>query len=211
MHLSRSVKILAIILGVILVALFAYILFINERGGEPLSVPVDTSSNNPDTATGITATDPNAPVRRIIVNERPDAVVPIQKFGKEDLIRLSMSFAERFGSYSNQSNYTNVIDLKLFMSDKMRVWADDFVAQQRRADKDTSIYFGITTTAVANELLTYDEDLGTASVKVETRRREATGTTGNLSDPYGQRVTVTFVKERGTWKVDSAFWDDEKS
>lgn len=130
----------------------------------------------------------------------------IVELNKEDLMRMAASFAERFGSYSNQSNFSNISDLKIFMSEKMKKWADDFVAEQRAKTNSTDIYFGLTTKAVGKELKSYDDDVGRATVLVHTRRREASITTGNTSNIYDQSIEIIFVKENGAWKVDNAFW-----
>ena len=37
---------------------------------------------------------------------------------QSDIERMAKSFAERFGSFSNQSNYANIRDLKIFMTKK---------------------------------------------------------------------------------------------
>lgn len=124
---------------------------------------------------------------------------------KDDLKRMAASFAERFGSYSNQSNYSNIVDLKIFMSIKMVAWAENFVREQRRNNM-TEIYYGITTKAINEEVLDFDEDNGSASILVQTRRREANGTVNNVSNFFNQNITIIFMKEDGIWKVDSANW-----
>jgi hypothetical protein len=129
-------------------------------------------------------------------------------FEKDDLIRMSASFSERFGSYSNQSNFSNVIDLKIFMTDKMRKWADEYVKGQRVATTDSSIYFGVTTKAIKEDMKKYDDETGYAEVLVATRRQEARSTRANVSNAFSQNILITFKKENGSWKVDSAFWSE---
>ena len=121
---------------------------------------------------------------------------------------MAASFVERFGSYSNQSNYNNINDLKIFMTKNMSNWADKFIKEQREKSQVNDIYYGITTKAVSEKVQEFDEDVGQAEILVSTRRREALGTTNNVSKTYNQNILVTFVKERGSWKVDSAYWQD---
>ncbi|MFH1744884.1 MAG: hypothetical protein ABH881_01805 [bacterium] len=123
---------------------------------------------------------------------------------KEDLMRMSASFAERFGSYSNQSDFQNIEDLKIFMSEEMGVWADGYIATERIKMGDSSIYYGIVTKAVAEEVRSYDESV--MSVLVNTRRREMAASTDNSSDTFSQDILIGLVKENGIWKIDSAFW-----
>jgi len=50
---------------------------------------------------------------------------------------------------------------------------------------------------------------GKVSVLVNTRRREAIGASNNFSEVFDQSIVVSFVKDRGVWKVDSANWNEK--
>ena len=70
-------------------------------------------------------TEQKPPVKKIFVPEgelEKEEKVPIsqEERSKDNLMRLAASFAERFGSYSNQSNFSNIIDLKIFMQLKRK-------------------------------------------------------------------------------------------
>ena len=134
----------------------------------------------------------------------------VKAFNKEDLMRLAASFSERIGSYSNHSNFTNIIDLKVFMSEKMQRWADTYVAEQRKKDLTRALYYGITTKAIEKDVKEFDDNVGVASVLVTTRRREYAGATNNLSNTFNQAVLIKFINENGAWKVDAADWQDKK-
>ena len=95
------------------------------------------------------------------------------------------------------------------MSEKMKRWADNYIAEQRERGVKQDIYYGIITKHIAKELKEFDEDLGRASVLVNTRRREATISTSNISNVFNQDIEVNFVKERQVWRVDSAYWQAE--
>ena len=125
-----------------------------------------------------------------------------------DLERIAASFVERFGSYSNQSNYSNLTDLKIYMSARMKNWVDNYVKTARAKGGVSDIYYGITTKSMAQEVKLFDDDLGKAEILVKTQRREAMGTTANASTFY-QNILVNFVKEKGMWKVDNAYWQDK--
>ena len=129
-----------------------------------------------------------------------------KQVGKKDLIRIAGSFAERFGTYSNQSNFGNISSLKIFMSSKMKKWSDSYIKEQKEKNYDFSIYYGITTKTIASELKDFDDDLGFASVLISTRRREATGTMNNYSNTFNQDILIDFAMEDGAWKVDSVYW-----
>jgi hypothetical protein len=123
-----------------------------------------------------------------------------------ELLKMASVFVERFGTYSNQSNYSNIIDLKMFMSEKMKIWADSYIADMRaNQDKDV-LYYGISTRVVNEEMDLLDEEFGEARIIVRTRRQEATGFTGNTAESFSQDIIVNMTKENQSWKIDSAFW-----
>ncbi len=124
---------------------------------------------------------------------------------EEDLKRMAAAFAERFGSFSNQSDYGNIRDLKIFMSSRMAAWADDYIEKAIARGGDSSIYYGITAKAVTATVKRFDVDAGRAEVLVKTQRRESAGATSNTSSFY-QDVLIGFIKEDGAWKVNSAYW-----
>jgi len=141
-------------------------------------------------------------IKTIIINEKN---TPKSEVTKTDLSRIASSFAERFGSYSNQSNYTNINDLRIFMSRRMQNWSERYVVEAKEKNPDSAIYYGVTTKAIQQDIVEYDSDVGNARILVKTQRREATGTMSNSSSYY-QDIMITFIKENNIWKVDSANW-----
>ena len=128
--------------------------------------------------------------------------------GQANLERMAKSFAERFGSFSNQSNFSNIVDLKMFMTKKMQIWADAYVEKNKKDNIAREVYYGITTKSLSTEVKSYSDEAGEALVLVQTRRREAMGTTNNASKLKNQDILITFIKEDQAWKVDSAYWQD---
>jgi hypothetical protein len=120
-----------------------------------------------------------------------------------DAAKISSLFATRLGSFSNQSDYGNVTDLKIFMTASMRDWADKYVTDLK-AQKYTGEYYGITTNTLTTKVLSYDEKAGKAKVEVTTERREDRGT--KLGTTYQQKMTVDLVKDNNSWLVDNAVW-----
>ncbi len=125
---------------------------------------------------------------------------------ESDLLKMAAAFAERFGTYSNQSNFANIIDLKMFMSTKMKLWADTYVADMRAKKNDNSLYYGVTTRAINQEMSLLDEDSGEARATVYTRRQEAAGFTNNITKSFSQEIVVNMIKENKSWKIDAVFW-----
>ena len=124
----------------------------------------------------------------------------------EDLRKMSLSFAERFGSFSNQSNYSNFEDLKIFMSDNMKKWSDGYVADLEKAATSTTAYYGISTIAISGEVKKFNTTAGQAEVVVSTQRREQSANSSS-ANVFNQNITLDFVKVGNDWKVDAAYWD----
>jgi hypothetical protein len=121
-----------------------------------------------------------------------------------DATKTSSLFAERLGSFSNQSDYGNVTDLKIFMTKAMQDWADKYVADLK-AQKYTGEYYGITTHTLTTKVLNYDEKAGKVKVEVTTERQESHA--ANLGAAYQQKMTLDLVKYNGSWLVDNAVWE----
>jgi hypothetical protein len=194
---------------------FSFFGFLGDETETQISEPEEQEIETEVQESNQTVRDrvPEAVIRERPIVDEPE-VQPVEtikrndisQFNKTDLKRMAASFAERFGSYSSHSNFSNIVDLKVFMSSKMEKWADSYVFEQRKQGIDKSIYFGITTKSVAEEVKSFDDDMGIASVLVLTRRREYTGSMNNLSNTYDQNVLIEFVNERGAWKVNDAVW-----
>jgi len=148
------------------------------------------------------------PIVKTVVE--PPKILEVKQATKEDLDqeavkRLAASFAERFGSYSNHSNFQNMEDLKLFMTDKMKAWSSDFVKTQTLKQAGKTEYYGITTQAVTKKMLEYNDAAGTAKVLIQAQRREMVGQSIEPNS-FAQAIEVTLLKQNGSWKVDQAYW-----
>lgn len=119
--------------------------------------------------------------------------------------RLAMSFVERYGSYSNQSDYGNLENLYPFMTEAFATATKAFILGERRKGADTSIYFGVTTHAVSFTVGGFDEKLGTASFTVATTRQESVGA-GSNKRQYDQNALVTMANIGGAWKISGLTW-----
>ena len=204
-------------IGFIAIVGIIYMLFFNKSSSINPAQQVSPTPESGKQINNNENSDKDTPKRRISANdldtedtiEETIAVKSREEINKEDLKRIASSFVERFGSYSNQSNYSNIKDLKMFMSNKMRDWADSFIVDQLKNARANSIYYGIITKVSTEELLEYDDVNGKVSVLVNTRRREAIGASNNFSEVFDQSIVVSFVKDRGVWKVDSANWNEK--
>lgn len=136
-------------------------------------------------------------------------ISPLKKaeVGSEDLVRMASAFAERFGSFSNQSDYGNIRDLQIFMTESMKNWAENYINDARIKKTQTTIYYGIVTKAIANEVKRFDVDTGQAEILIKTQRRESAGITGNSTTFY-QDIIIKYAREQNVWRVDGIYWQN---
>ena len=117
---------------------------------------------------------------------------------------IAVTFAERYGSFSNQSNYANLDSLKDIASRKMI----NYLESVKVLPEDNE-YLGITTQALITQVLVFNDSTGRAEVKVTTKRQESSGSTINPQEYY-QDLNLKLVKEDGFWKIDQADWSLKK-
>jgi len=118
---------------------------------------------------------------------------------------LAFTFAERFGSYSNEVNFSNLDDLKDLMTIKLKAWVDNYKKEKQVQIQGEQTYYGITTKALSAEITSFEEDLGRAEIIVKTRREEAKGSAINPR-PFYQDLQLGLVKTGDGWKIDTADW-----
>lgn len=119
--------------------------------------------------------------------------------------RLAASFTERFGSFSTESNFENMLDLKPVMSRSLAAWVDGYVAEKRREARGGEPY-GVTTRALSVKFTVFSESSGKADVVVVTQRHS----TGQGERVYYQNLLLTFMIENGLWKADDIRWEKEE-
>jgi len=200
MNTRTILTIIAIIVLLAVIGLAAYLIM-----KQKVADNVNTVILPPDTGQ-VTANTPEVPVanepqnNNELTNSTPPPTLTAEEKMRGFLIKTSAAFAERFGSYSNQSNFENLLDLKMLMTERMQNWVDSLVVA---GNSNSGVYYGITTRTLNTEIKKVSEDA--AEVSVSTQRQESVGAEVN-SKVYYQDVLISFVKEGGLWKVDEARW-----
>lgn len=186
---------LFIIIGVV-VAFIAFVVVMLVGNYVPKEPVVETPLGSialPQTANGS-----GAPTLSI-----PAQVVQVPAPAPE-VTALVRAFAERFGSFSNQSDFENVRELSPFMSPVMQLWADRFIAESRAKLVKGAPYYGVTTRVVQMQVRALDEKAGSGEVLVKTQRREVKGNEAPRS--FSQDLLVRVTKVDGEWKVEGVEW-----
>lgn len=186
-------KIIIILIVIILVVVLVLLWWFFFRPGEPLAninQNANTNANAAITSTGqLEQLPPPSPER-----------IEEEKNYPLGLKQLAYSFSERFGSYSSDSRFANLRDLKILMTSKMQKATDDFIASDGIA---VDVYEGFDAKALSSELISYSENQ--AEVLVKTQRAQYLG---DKLEPniFYQDLLLKFVKVGEEWKVDEANW-----
>lgn len=205
MENRKKIGILIIAVAVLLLAILV-IIFLKRNQPAAVNAPIIPVNNGG--IVGSTDTTPVAPTSTPgdvtrnyqaydITKEAPHVI------NANDAAKLSALFAERLGSFSNQSDYSNVTDLKILMTANMKDWADKYVADLR-AQKYSGQYYGIITKALTTKILSPEKD-GKIKIEIATERQESN--VDVLSPSYLQKMTLELIKANGEWLVDSAYWE----
>lgn len=127
-----------------------------------------------------------------------------QEILEQRLVSSAGQFAERFGTYSNQADFQNLIDLYPLMTASMRAATERTIAQARAAGSGAEGYVGVTTRAVSTTLASLDATGGRATVTVAAQRSTQSGDDQPTID-Y-RILTLAFRRSGDLWLVDSATW-----
>jgi cbb3-type cytochrome oxidase subunit 3 len=198
--------ILLILLGIIFIALIIFFLFF-FRGQ-----PQDQDAANRSLANispGIMNIERpiNLENGSVLINDRVVKYVP--RNNREELeIKLGNKaklIAERFGSFSNHSDYENIKDLEIHMTEKMKQWSVNYISKSRSESSGREGYYGISTKAISTEVKQLNEDSGQAEFYISTQRIESREDSRDDRVFY-QGITIKFVLTKGEWLVDSIYW-----
>jgi hypothetical protein len=198
-----------IIVVIILLALLLLILWLLSRqqaepsgepaGGEPGSISKPLGGQL-DTSYGSNVNGVKPPAQPSTPGSEK---APPPPDTRSNLKRLAAAFSERYGSFSNTSDYENLLDLKAFMTQSMADSTDRYVADARAKSAASAEYYGMSTRALSTEVKTLDETAGTAEIIV-TAQRHSSGSLGEKI--YYQSINVSFTKSGDVWRVSAANW-----
>lgn len=114
---------------------------------------------------------------------------------------VSKLFVERYGSYSNEAQFQNLIDVLPLMTEAFADETREFIA----SSKSPETFYGVTTQVLTVNVEAMDETTGVATIRMQTQREIAQGSTQNTSVSY-QEIRLELEKKAGVWKVASASW-----
>ncbi len=114
---------------------------------------------------------------------------------------VAKSFTERYGSYSNEAKFQNLLDLFPLMTAAFVEKTKGFIENSSLPDS----YYGVTTRVLTVTVEQLNEQAGEAIILMQTQREMGEGSTQNTKVSY-QEIRLTLKQEAKIWKVDSADW-----
>ncbi|KKR14774.1 MAG: hypothetical protein UT42_C0019G0015 [Candidatus Falkowbacteria bacterium GW2011_GWA2_39_24] len=188
--------ILIIVLGLVLLGVIVYFIFFHD---------FDKSASGPDGLTNISQllSPDQSTVQDFTQTSQTtnEPVMTTAELSQEGVKQIAASFAERLGSWSNQANASNLVDLKLMMTPSLQEWANDQIVQTKTNTKDYQEYYGITTRAVTTEAQSFTDSQ--ATILINTQRTEVKQ---GQTRTFNQALKLELVKAGKTWLVDGAYW-----
>lgn len=187
-----------IILVVALIVLIALILGFWLYGRGPATDKPTTYVSGGNANGANLQASPRVPLGAVVVEGQS---APEAK--NADLYAFARSFVERYGSYSNQSNFENMEDLYAFMTERMKTTTAAFVKQQRQMSQGGSAYRGTTTHVLSVSARSQDNDSAMLLITTQRQESSAGSTSGRV---FYQSIELRLLKEAAQWKVDEANW-----
>ncbi|MFA5248146.1 MAG: hypothetical protein WC415_02780 [Patescibacteria group bacterium] len=208
---EKNKKTLWIILAVLVITILAVIVYLLFFFKWPGDSPLNVLVNNMKTVNKIVkeALPVDENIKEAKLAEKDTPAPTNEEIDRYTAVKIASSFAERFGSYSNQSDYGNITDLRSLMTKKMQAWADEYVADARKNNPYNGSYQGAIAKAVSSEVKSFDAAAGQAEIIISAQRSELSADSIE-ANVYYEDIIIKMIKEGGTWKIDSAFWQGKK-
>ncbi|MBU1132332.1 hypothetical protein KKC32_03760 [Patescibacteria group bacterium] len=193
--MSRKVKIIILILAI--AAILAVVFILMFRSGQKSSVPNLDETASPQKV--------HLKDGEIVAIQLPPATEDEKQVISAK--NMAVSFVERFGTFTNQSNYIGLLELSPALSSPMQSWLKNTYIPQLKTQHDPNgFFYRVITRAPAAELVSQTDSK--IKMKVSTEREETLSETEPVV--FMQDIVVDLVKENNNWLVDGAFWQTKK-
>ena len=208
---NKKVLIALIILILLLLAAVVFFLFFFKWPKKQAPAKVEVKQEQPVVKPEPVVEEVATSVKQLIVNIKDDTTAPAPAdLEKSNLEKTASLFAERLGSFSNQSDFGNILDLKNLMTESMQAWADGYVATARKNTVYDGVYRGTITRAISTDVEDFDSNANTVKAVVHAQKVESSGDV-NSETTYYEDLAITFVKDGNVWLVDFAKWQGKKN
>lgn len=189
-------KLMIVLLSVLalIIIIIVLVVWLMRRGKEntaPMPPEPQTTGQLPPEIHRLPKTPDNNPEAGVKTPEIDE------KTRKEASLKtLAKSFAERWGSFSNHSDYDNFTSLKTSMTPEMQKWADSYLEEEKARIKDFSFY-GVITKVLSGKV---EGDIKDAvKVNLVCQKQESLNNE-DIKVSYSN-ISLGFVQKDGKWLV----------
>lgn len=205
--MKRGIKIaLLVLIGVILIAAIIFLVWALTTRPEVIFRPSPGQTPQQEEPAGLPTTGTGTGGTVVEIPEEPEEPVinagTSAEIERQQVINLSKTFAERFGSFSNQGNFANINDLMPIMTSSLRQWAEGYI-EQKQAEITDREYYGISTRVLSVDIESIDLEGGTAEINLQTQRVESSQ---GEDRTYYQTLTTRLIKTGEEWLIDFVQW-----
>lgn len=197
-------KIIILVGAIVIVLIGALAVFYFYLGEGELNINESNTNTADENVNAPAGEDLN--VNALPVDEEGAEAISRQE-DKDKIEELARTFAERYGSYSNKSDFENLVSLFSWMTPGFQATTENFIKAEKAKLTGEEDYFAITSKIVSIQVPAINEAGTAATVFVERIERNETAKTAS----YLQKLALQFKKISGLWKVDSAVWQEKSS
>ncbi len=194
---TKIIIVVAVVFVVFVIALVALAPLIKKSG-------VGENANNTNIFTNTNTTKSEFIENKNIQTDTREEVLTKEPSTQSVLIAIAKTFAEKFGSFSNQGNFENLQDAKYFMTTRMVDWTNQYIEKNKKVQN--TAFYGVTTKSLKEEIITLSDDEESAQVLVSTQQEEFGSQVASRGKIVYKRLMLDFKKVDNSWKVDSAQW-----
>src|SRR3989338_1962050 len=117
-----------------------------------------------------------------------------------ELTRMAATFTERFGTFSNQGDYSEILDLDGFMTPTLYAWAQTYIVELEKQHSQKQGYYSVSTRAISVQTRALDSQNGVAEFLIIAQRSAVDG--AKAANVYYQNLIMKMIFTGGEWKVD---------
>lgn len=149
------------------------------------------------------------PIKKVVIDKESAAKVvlpPPTDSEKQaaSVKNIALSFAERFGTFTNQSNYQSFNDLKPVLTAATQVWLQNSYLPMLMKEHDPrGFFYRIVTDARTAEIL--EQTATSVKVKIAAQREETKGDAAPQS--FIQNLVIDLVLENNNWLINGVYWE----
>lgn len=202
--MTPATRLLVVISGCLVLLLAALFLVYPYLRADETETPQqavtvnDPSELNPLPAANTTAVVDNT----IVVEETPVERTESQQRAEAE--RLTRMFVERFGSYSNFSDFANITSLEPFMTASMKTYASG-LKEKAQNDQTVGEYYGVTSQLISLNITKFDVS-SSATVGFVIQQETQDGLQSQIQTQY-RDGRLELVYRDNQWLVNGIFYN----